>query len=347
MQNFSKKSKLLCFLLSFVLLGLWAQTKTIESYHSIDVNQNLAVNFFNGVPNSSNNTTNNSNTSNATALRIETIQGNHSQPALLTCEEIQNLEIIRQIGKGMSKTVFEVKLPGSRGNAIAKRIHRLKKTDRYLNLIKKESNYLKKLQKIYGVDETLGFFGECKGTSQSLIEKLRRDGVEDDVLMRNFSIGYTAIVELGTPLLPEGALVKKKEGHPCHQDGNKCFGNHFTELDVEDLIKIARQYANFDGSSRLIMSGSRGISDNCKPEQYVMTANGLRHTDLEMVYECKRKHCSYEEALEINCSTMRLLVNNTKLDCLTRASKEIRRGPRINTTAALEECSALFPTTVE
>ena len=32
---------------------------------------------------------------------------------LLTCNEIQKLDIVRQIGKGVKNIVFEVKLPGS------------------------------------------------------------------------------------------------------------------------------------------------------------------------------------------------------------------------------------------
>jgi len=381
-------TRLLCFLLPFILLGLWTQTKYIESYrlqqplevnataHSIEIypieiiqgNHSLTekderehnVSIVNkGVPKiiSSNLAASSSEDSLVTVkVPKERKRKRKSKPKkskLLTCEEIQNLEIVRQIGKGNRKTVFEVKLPTG-VNAIAKRLHRNAKASsknsyKWLGLAKKETHYLEKLQDIFGKDDTLGFFGECQATSQSVFEKLQKDGVENDALMRNFSIGYTAVLEMGTPLIPEAALmIPKNKTHACHQDARKCFGNYFTESDVADLTKIARQYSNYDGKKRLLMKGrTREISDNCKPEQFVTTDKGLRHIDLGMVFDCKRldEGCSYEEALEINCSMIRLLVNNPNLDCRETPKEQLRREKRINTTEALEECSALFPTT--
>jgi len=260
---------------------------------------------------------------------------------LLTCDEIQKLEIVRQISRGMSKTVFEIKLPGSRGNAVAKRIHRKKQIPHYVKLFKHEIELMKGLQDRYGEKETLGFLGECNAVSD---KPLNKD------LLRNFSVGYTSITEMGTPFLLEHhaqASTSKqidKIIHICYEKFRQCFAKHLTESDIDGLTNIARQYANYsDGSNRdplILRSTQRDISDNCKIEQYVMTLNGVRHIDLEMVYSCKR--CTYIQALEINCSILRILLNNDTLNCnATHTTTTHRKLQRINVTAALEECSGI------
>ena len=261
---------------------------------------------------------------------------------LLTCDEIQKLEIVRQISRGMSKTVFEIKLPGSRGNAVAKRIHREKQIPHYVKLFKHEIELMKGLQDRYGEKETLGFLGECNAVSD---KPLNKD------LLRNFSVGYTSITEMGTPFLLEHhaqASTSKqidKIIHICYEKFRQCFAKHLTESDIDGLTNIARQYANYsDGSNRdplILRSTQRDISDNCKMEQYVMTPNGVRHIDLEMVYSCKR--CTYIQALEINCSILRILLNNDTLNCNATHTTTTthRKLQRINVTAALEECSGI------
>ena len=281
------------------------------------------------------------------------------QQNFLDCDDIKKLEIVRQISSGINKVVFEVKLPGSNSgsgvgvSAIAKRTFQLGPYKQ--GLIKKETKFLKELQEEYGTEETLGYFGECDASSslsdESFTERFKKGKGNISDIMRDFSVGYTSIVEMGTPLLLNDQLIGPSSSHICTIASRKCFANFFTESDIEDLKNIARQYANF--SKYPMTLRKRHFSDNCKAEQYVATTTGsLRHADLDMVYE--RRDLTYSEALEINCSVIRLLLNNETLNCSSSSTtttannnpiddeaREERNHRRINVTAAVNYCSAL------
>lgn len=254
----------------------------------------------------------------------------------LTCDDIKNLEIVRTLSTGMNKVVLEVTLPGSGASAVAKRC--FKSEPRLQRLLRKETNFLKGLQEQYGTENTLGYFGECYASSNKLFGEMLKQGMKMDHILRNFSVGYTSIVEMGTPLLLNGQLLKGK-GHTCSLPSRKCFAEYFTESDVEDLKMMARLYANY--SEGPITLRHRKNTDNCKAEQYVATTTGLRHVDLEMAYLRKRSELTYSESLEINCSVLRILFNNKTLDCTTSVpiGKQQMNHHRINTTAAVDHCS--------
>ena len=160
----------------------------------------------------------------------------------LTCGDIRNLKIIQQVSNGMNKSMFELKLPGSGVSAIAKRCFKSRRY--YQGLLKKETNFLKGLQDQYGTDETIGYFGECEASSDELREEMLKNGETKENIMVNFSIGYTSVVEMGTPLLLKYQLNDTGNSHLCIKASRKCFAGFFTESDVDDLKMIARQYAN-------------------------------------------------------------------------------------------------------
>lgn len=270
------------------------------------------------------------------AIEKDVVEQSTKLNRFLTCDDIKNLEIVRTLSNGMNKIVLEVKLPGSGASAVAKRCFRSK--PRLQRLLWKETNFLKGLQEQYGIENTLGYFGECYASSNKLFGQMLKEGIKLDDILRNFSVGYTSIIEMGTPLLLNGQLMKGK-GHTCSLPSRKCFADYFTESDVEDLKMMARLYANY--SEGPITLRQRKNTDNCKAEQYVATTTGLRHVDLEMAYLRKRSKFTYSEALEINCSVLRILINNNTLDCTTAIPiGKQQRNHRINTTAAVDHCSA-------
>jgi hypothetical protein len=269
------------------------------------------------------------------AIEKDVVEQSTKPNRYLTCDDIKKLEIVRTISSGMNKIVFEVKLPGSGASAVAKRC--FKSNPRLQRSFGKETKFLKGLQEQYGKENTLGYFGECYASSNKLFGQMLKEGIKMDHILRNFSVGYTSVVEMGTPLLLNGQLLKGK-GHTCSLPSRNCFAEYFTESDVEDLKMMARLYANY--SKGPITLRKRKHTDNCKAEQYVATTTGLRHVDLEMAYLRKRSELTYSESLEINCAVLRILVNNKTLDCTTAipiGKQQMNR--RINTTAAVEHCS--------
>ena len=119
--------------------------------------------------------------------------------------------------------------------------------------------------------------------------------------------------------------------------------NHY----LEDFKSIARQYANYSYGPLVLRNPSRTRTDNCKFEQYILSSSSsssfpgspprIYHGDLDMVVRCDRNttimnnigsttrsktningsssSCSYEEALEINCSVLRTMLHDSTLNC--------------------------------
>jgi len=273
---------------------------------------------------------------------------------LLGCKEIAELEVIRVLGEGQRKIAFEVKLPWGE-QAVVKRCKNYTCTKS--NKKRKEAKILKELQEQYG-DEAAHYFGECDAPTLPMDNE---DGNLDSATfthhvkknLSNFSVGYTAVIELGKPLLPSWKMRDRK-----------CFAEFLTERDIEDIRNIARRYANF--SKRPLLMGTVGhYSDNIFAQQYMTSIGGgeregrIHHIDLDMVITCKdeglEKNCTADEVLEVNCQVMAYLSNIPNLDCSfnqssilanTKAqvlpshiSNYTKANGRINAAYALGKCT--------
>lgn len=207
--------------------------------------------------------------------------------ALLDCDEIARLQVVRRLGSGAKKAAFEVKLPGTTGvgpsrqrRAVAKRCRNTKCYGS--NLTRKEANLLRSLHNQYGdFSGAVRFLGECdKGTPMLDVgeeESLENNDKRkyDDLLhsfiertLSNFSVGHTVVIELGDPLLTswgDGGVAEQAEQA-------KCFAEFFAPADVEDLKEVARRYANLSSSNGgpMVMIGPGGHSDNKYPQQYAV-----------------------------------------------------------------------------
>jgi len=261
----------------------------------------------------------------------------------IDCRDIKKLEIIRYIGKGRQKATFEVKLPSGE-HAVAKRCISMY-CHKYQE-VEKEANKLKILQDQYGRKETIRFFGVCKASESDVtsVRKMLKNGTKLYDLALNFSTGFTSVVELGKPLATEvlwGREKGTKHGnkHMCHTERRKCFASHFTDADIEGFKTVARQYANYSkGPLLLRRSGQNLNTDNCKAEQYILTAAGMRHTDLDMTYLSKK--ITYHKALEINCAVLRDMIHDDNLNCSAVERSEIPLPDyHINSTDAFNKCS--------
>ena len=261
---------------------------------------------------------------------------------LLTCSDIKKLEIVRYIGKGKQKITFDVKLPSGE-HALAKRC--LSQFCHQGLQIKKEAFLLKGLQEQYGRKETVHFFGECVASDYASVLRMHQEGGDTfDDLALNFSIGFTSVVELGNPLAKEAlwstevATNKNGHRHMCYIEKRKCFATYFTDADIEGFKTVARQYANYSYTPLVMRQPKRQNTDNCKVEQYILTAAGMRHADLDMVYPCE--DCSYEEALEINCSVLRNVIHDESLNCSAVERSTISYPDHhVNGTEAFNQCS--------
>jgi len=205
-------------------------------------------------------------------------------PTLLGCKEIEKLEIIRTIGKGNAKIVYEVKLLSGE-HAVAKRC-RNRKCDEQQRP-QDEARLLRNLYEQYN-DKAITFYGECYGRERYRFRKTES----------KFSVGYTSIVELAKPLIPswlKNTANEKKQ--------RSCFASYFTDADLEGLRIVARQYANYSPSPIVMYKkGWKDTTDNIYAEQYILTKAGLRHGDTDMVQSFN--NFTYEEALKENCQVV-------------------------------------------
>ena len=74
-----------------------------------------------------------------------------------------------------------------------------------------------------------------------------------------------------------------------------------------------------------------------------MVTGRIHHVDLDMVYECPK--CTYDDALEVNCSVLRILLDDKNLNCNknntvtdTDVSLTDHHRDHINITEALNQC---------
>jgi len=240
------------------------------------------------------------------------------------CDEIAKLEIVRLIGAGSQKSAYEVKLPWGE-HAIAKQCRQescIKKL-----WLEKEANLTRELYEEYG-DQVVRYFGECNaaynGTSTTVLKTQRRD----------FSIGFTSVVELGNPM------------YRGRMNDTQCFAEFYTETDIEDFKNIARLFANFSKSPVILRTKQK--NDNIYPQQY-MTSIGessegrIKLLDLDFQTTCKigealskRRICTFDTVLDANCKIMAELTNIPNLNCLLPVSSN--SSNRINASHAAKEC---------
>ena len=184
--------------------------------------------------------------------------------------------------------------------------------------------------------------------------------------LTNFNLGYTSLMELGRPLLPETIW------YPDTIEERHCFAEHyFTPHDRADLIRIAQRYALFpaERGGPLLLTHIGQTTSNIFPRQYILTGgNGdgdgdnqrttLNHIDLDYVFSCPKfygqrnstshnegtttnttrtrtnntntmtTNCTVAKVLEVNCQVISKLLNVPTLKCALDADPH----PNKNTT---------------
>jgi len=269
---------------------------------------------------------------------------------LLGCEEIATLQIVRKMGKGYQKSVFEVVLPWGE-HALVKRCWA--STCVANEWLKKEANLTRELYEQYG-DRVVGYFGECDlpyaGTTTRELKEQKHD----------FSAGFSLVVELGRP------LVARWGGWDMND--TECFAEFFTDTDVEDFVNIARMFASFSKYPLLLNTPVK--NDNIYPQQYMATIGGskegrIKLLDLDFLGTCKdgetfrkrtnielvrfgieRENCTFETVLNVNCRIMAELTNIPNLNCSlpigsSLTTKHVPHVPNyhINVSQAVIECT--------
>lgn len=292
---------------------------------------------------------------------------NITRRSLLGCAEIAGLEIVRELGRGMLKTTFVVKLPWG-GHAVAKRCKNYRCYEE--NLIKREANMLQKLYEQYNDEGALQFFGECYIPFDELLSQPNRKDFENKTTkisnknnlliptIRDFSVGFTSVIELGKPFFIRNEKTYRMEPG--------CFAGFFTPRDIEDLKNIARRYANLSDYPLLLSGWNNKVNDNRFPNQYITRIGGgqrggegtINHADLDMAYHCKdsgEKECTVDNVLKRNCEVIAKMVNISSLDCSFPSASDTNNtaitskvslvsvdtpdySERINATYAIEQC---------
>jgi len=241
---------------------------------------------------------------------------------LLSCEDISKLEIVRVVGSGKKKIVYEVKLPyPSKKYAVAKRC--VDELCMKHNVLGKEASILKNLMRQYG-SQVMSFYGECH---QPYDGKYNLSWPLPENITSNFNVGSTIIMEAGEPLRQNWT----------HMD-RSCLVKQFTPADVEDLRQIARQWANYT-PVRMKMG-----KDNRYPQNYALAENGLRHIDSDWIIPCV--NCSYDTVLEHNCKVVsRFAILKTRHDCSLAYSLDNPiqfPNQHINLTDANQKCKPRY-----
>jgi hypothetical protein len=272
---------------------------------------------------------------------------NDSVP-LLDCKDMDKIKIIRQIGEGQQKRVYEVKLP-SGGIAIAKRCISGKCVRK--GMLEAEARHIVNLQKVHGRENTIHYYGECSAkraphfqdnlkrirNAPSREEKVKRQEESDIYVKENaadFRLSFTWFSEIGKPLITEWHKFTTEDSF------RECFASHFTDADVEDFRTIARQYAVGYEGFHMILQKIGFPTDNIYIQQYIIADAGIRHADLDAVYPCEE--CTYEEALLINCNIMKHVLFRENLDCsLEYSAKNPQTNPskHVNVDKANLQCS--------
>jgi len=204
------------------------------------------------------------------------------------CSNIHNLVIVKELGKGKQKTVFEVILPTGE-HVAAKRCSNLQ-CEKH-KLIMYEDFFYRNLYEAFD-KKALAYHGFCSFNSQD-------PQSYDPKIM---TMGSTLLIEIGTPVLGkwDGWESKEKVIRPK------------SNYDIESLRDIARQYDAFPGGP-LLMSG-----DNIYAHQYMRNKAGkLCHIDFDMVEQMPPP---VNSTLEQNCAVMlggfaKLDKGDSRLNC--------------------------------
>ena len=204
------------------------------------------------------------------------------------CSRIHTLPIVKEVGRGKQKTVFEVVLPTGE-HVAAKRCSHLNCEKEKLILY--EELFYRKLYHEFDTS-ALTYYGFC---SFNLGDPKLFDP-------KNLTKGSTLLIELGRPVLEKWDKWTSKEEdiRPSSKE------------DIESLRNIARQYDLFPGGP-LLMSG-----DNIYPHQYMRNKAGqLCHIDFDMVEQMPPP---VKSTLEKNCAVMlggftRLKKSDPRLNC--------------------------------
>jgi hypothetical protein len=178
-------------------------------------------------------------------------------PRYLDCSKIGDITIVRELGVGKQKIVYEVTLP-SGVSAAAKRCN--SRSCERERLLMREEYFYRTLYETFG-GKTSAYYGYCPLSQVAGKEKLDP---------RALTEGSTLFIELGTPALPKWDNWEEIDDKELRPHSPK---------DLESLREIARQYDSFPGGA-LRLHG-----DNVYPHKYMRTLNGgeLRHIDFDMV----------------------------------------------------------------
>jgi len=285
-------------------------------------------------------------TSSSSSSSIQPIRGQQQQQQrVLECKDMEHLEIIRSMGVGKHKQVYEVKLPWGE-HAVAKRC----KTKRCVQQkrLEHEFAFLSELQHQYG-NATLQVFGACQPPPppppQRCGRKCRAKQLEKyeytpEFDVTDFLVGYTSVMELGQPLIKTWLTEETMTSRDINKY-RKCIAQQFTSDDLEDFRVIAKQFAGHLPHPYLLRPYNDPDTDNIYAEQYILSNAGICMGDMDMVHECDK--CSYEQALEINCEILRRVTFQEDLDCaatsLAVAADSLEKQPiHINMTEAHATC---------
>lgn len=260
-------------------------------------------------------------------------------PILLGCKDMANLHITSMISAGHRKIVYEVNvdLGGDRDDSANNNITttnggggdgqttKKRKVTAAKAVVKRcishrciqygtlvsEARYLQRLQSYYGRNQTIRYYGGC----YTKAPKKQQYGNDTQYLFkiaRNFTAGGPAsLIERGQLLITPGGGRKTKT--IAYMKFRKCLARHYTDADLEDFRTIARQYAGYPDYPLLMANPSRKYNSHIYAEQYVLVDAGIRHSDLDDIFPY-RNH-TYEEALEINCDTVRKVTFRPDLNC--------------------------------
>ena len=300
-------------------------------------------------------------------------QGVRPRRKYLTCSEIAGLEMVRLVGEGKEKAVYEVTLPSGE-RAAAKRCLTGKCLSK--RLIEKEAHKLRGLNERYGDEGSLQFFGGCyldmemaeSGPEYRSTKERTESAIHKYKL--NFSVGHTSVIESGHPL-----MESRKE--PIDES---CYASFLAAQDKEDLANIARRYANYFKSPLLLLpyrkhrkkNSPLGVqhqdgkailryenieTDNVHLHQYVTRRASsisaekgtIHHADLDQVISCNRHYdaqfCTADLVLDANCRVLSRMAN-VHLNCSHPTTSEFniaavtsKKPHRISTTRALRKCT--------
>jgi hypothetical protein len=213
----------------------------------------------------------------------------------LDCTKVANITVVRELGKGKQKIAYEVILPNG-VHAAAKRC-RFRRKCAPKQLMARGGAYFQKLHEQYG-NQAMEYYGAC---NFSYVDSVRKT-------TSNFTQGYTLFIELGEPLLTAWRAWDNQTAPE-------------SDLELESLRVIARQYASFnDGSIAL-------GPDNIYAHQYVRTAAGIRHIDFDQTLP-QDEFPQNKSILTHNCEILmgafaRLQKNDTRFNCSEAYSRQV------------------------